>query len=171
MQRLINLLIAATLVAAASVAEANWTANVGYQNPAVSTWGLNLLYIGSTWGFEAGIGWIDANAHVDEDDDDDGDGAEDEADDDDDNASLALAGDIDVKYFFMSGSARPFVQGGFGVGIGATAGDSGGAGAGVGGGFAGVGVLLGSPGFYGYGSFNVNGSDYTFVQAGLGIDI
>lgn len=171
MLRTTNFLLAVMLVAGASVAEANWTVNVGYQNPVVSSWGLNLLYIGSSWGFEVGVGWIDANANIDGDDDDDGNGKNDEADDDDDKASLALAGDVDVKYFFMPGSARPFAQAGFGVGFGATAGDDAGAGAGTGGGFAGVGILLGSPTFYGYGSFNVNGSDHTFVQAGLGADI
>jgi hypothetical protein len=167
----LRFLVALILACCSGIAEANWTANVGYQNPAVSTWGLNLFYIGQSWGFEAGIGWIDANAHVD-DDDDDGDGADDGSDDDDDDkASVALAGDIDLKYFLTGGSARLFFQGGFGVGLGATAGDDSGAGAGLGGGFAGLGVLLGSPSMYGYASFNVNGNDDTFVQAGLGVDI
>lgn len=170
MTHLMNYVIAGLLVASASTAQANWTLNIGYQNPAVSTWGVNFLYLGSKWGFEAGIGWIDAEANVDDDDDENDDELA-KGDEDDDRASLRLAGDVDLKYFLTSGSARVFLQGGVGVGAGIAAGDDGGAGAGTGGGFGGVGVLLGSPSFYGYGSFNVNGSSHTFVQAGLGLDI
>ena len=161
------ILFAAAFFLPSSKARANWTLNVGYQNPIVSTWGLNLLYIGSQWGFEAGVGWVDAEANVDDDEDDNNNNS----DDDDDSASLEIAGDIDLKYFFASGAARPFLQGGFGVGLGAKTGDNGGAGAGTGAGFVGLGILLGSPSVYGYGSFNASSSEHTFIQAGLGVDI
>jgi hypothetical protein len=161
----ILVLVVGTLFA--SSAHANWTLNVGYQNPIVSTWGLNLLYIGSQWGFEAGIGWIDAEAKVDEDEPDNN--SNNDPDEDGSKAAIAIAGDIDLKYFFASGAARPFLQGGFGVDLGAKSGE--GAGAGTGGGFVGLGILLGSPSIYGYGSINVNGSQDSFYQAGLGVDI
>ncbi len=152
-----NILFASLVTVSSSTAHANWTLNVGYQNPIVSTWGLNLLYIGSRWGFETGIGWIDAETGTDKNDDKDS------------KASIHIAGDVDLKYFFSSGTARPFIQGGFGVGLGAQS--EVGAGAGTGGGFAGVGILLGSPKLYGYGSYNLGSSENSFVQAGLGFDI
>ena len=161
------ILLTSVVTLFSSSAFANWTLNVGYQNPIVSTWGLNLLYIGSEWGFEAGVGWVDAEANVDDDEDDNNNNPTD--DDDDDSASLRVAGDIDLKYFFMSGAARPFLQGGFGVGLGAKSGE--GAGAGTGSGFVGLGILLGSPAIYGYGSINAISSEDTFIQAGLGVDI
>jgi len=154
----------AGIVSMSSQANANWTLNLGYQNPVVSTWGLNLLYIGSQWGFEVGVGWVDAEANVDE-----AENNNNNQDRDKNKASIEIAGDVDLKYFFTSGTARPFLQGGFGVGLGAKAGE--GAGAGTGGGFVGLGILLGSPSVYGYGSFNINGSDHSFLQAGLGVDI
>jgi hypothetical protein len=92
-------------------------------------------------------------------------------DEENDRASVHVAGDIDLKYFLTSGGARAFIQGGFGLGFGAAVGDGGGAGAGTGGGFAGIGLLVGSPSVYAYGSFNLSGSQDTFLQAGLGIDI
>lgn len=150
------------------VAEANWTLNIGYHNPIVSTWGLNLLYIGSKFGFEAGVGWVEVDANGDDDQDDQpGD------DENEDTAALRIAGDVDLKYFINSGAARAFLQGGVGVGIGANAGDESGAGAGAGtgGGFAGIGLLIGSPSVYAYGSFNISGSEDTFLQAGIGFDI
>lgn len=140
------------------VAKANWSLNIGYQNPVVATWGLNLLYLGNQFGFEAGVGWVDVDGQVAD-------------DDEEDRASVRVAGDVDLKYFFNSGGARAFIQGGFGVGFGAAAGDGGGAGAGTGGGFAGIGLLVGSPSVYAYGSLNLNGSQDSFFQAGLGVDI
>ena len=148
---------------------ADWTLNVGYQNPAVSTVGVNFLYQGGRWGFETGIGWIDVDAQTDSDKDD----AEAETTEPKkgDQASVRVAGDVDVKYFFSSGGIRPFVQGGFGVGIGASAGDDSGAGAGAGGGFGGLGLFFGSGTPYGYASFNAGGGGGTFLQAGVGVDI
>jgi len=161
-------MIASFVTCASSSAFANWTLNIGYQNPIVSTWGLNFLYLGSQWGVELGVGWIDANARI-EDDDDDKNSEGSTSGESGEGASLQIAGDIDVKYFFASGTARPFLQGGFGLGFDAESGE--GIGAGTGGGFFGVGILLGSPALHGYGAFNVNGSDDSFFQAGLGVDI
>lgn len=155
----------------ATEAQANWSANVGYQNPAVSTYGLNFLYLGSQWAFETGIGWIDAEASADDDDDDAAGTATGEAKDKDDGASVHVAGDIDVKYLFSGGGLRPYIQAGVGVGIGAAAGDDSGAGAGTGGGFVGIGLFVGGTSAYGYASINAGGGDSTFVQAGIGLDI
>lgn len=159
---------------AATTASANWTWNVGYQNPAVSTFGLNLFYLGSEWGFEIGLGWIDVDARTDDEDDDEveavaGEEAEKDKDKDKDRAAVHLAGDADVKYMLSSGKFRPYLQGGFGLGIGASS-DSG-AGAGTGGGFAGLGILAGSPALYVYGSYNLNSARNGFVQAGVGFDL
>jgi hypothetical protein len=58
------------------------------------------------------VGWIDAKANIDN----DGNNCTNNNDtDDDDSASIKVAGDIDLKYFFSSGAARPFLQGGFGL--------------------------------------------------------
>jgi hypothetical protein len=166
MRSILKTLLVTIAILCSSSASANWTLNVGYQNPIVSTWGLNLLYIGSHWGLEAGVGWIDAKANIDNDGND---STNNNDTGDDDSASIKVAGDIDLKYFFSSGAARPFLQGGFGVGLGAKSGE--GAGAGTGGGFVGLGILLGSPAIYAYGSINASSSENTFVQAGLGVDI
>ncbi len=138
-----------------SVASAAWSLNLGFHNPPNSTFGVNFLYFGSQWGFEAGVGWVDARST------DNGKS---------DTTSVAATGDVNGKYFFTSGSVRPYLQGGIGVGIGAAAGDRGGVGAGASGLFAGAGLLFGSPKFYGYGSYNVTqGSG--FGQAGIGFGL
>lgn len=153
-----RLLLLTALLFCASKAQAGaWTWNVGYHNPAVSTFGLNLLWFGSEFGFEAGIGWIDVSS-VEETN-----GAKKKS-----STKLNIAGDVDGKYFLTSGKFRPYLQAGFGIGFGATTGDDAGASAGTGGGFGGIGLLIGSPDFYAYGSFNMNGSKETFAQAGIG---
>jgi len=165
-------------------ARASWTVNAGYHNPAVSTYGLNLLNIGTNWGFEIGVGWIDVAVQ------------------DDDSKSLArvpvpvaaegrvspslvrqdetrfaLAGGASLKYFFSSGKVRPYLQGGADFGIGATTGkdkdgkDDGGAGASAFGPYGGLGLLIGSPSFYIYGAYNLAEHQNTFAQAGLGIGL
>jgi hypothetical protein len=171
------IIVGVLLWGAASPARADWTWNVGYQNPAVSTVGLNLFYIGPKWGFETGIGWVDVRANADDDadndKDDDGDGVVDEdgEKDDDDGASLRLAGDVDLKYFLGSGGARVFLQAGLGIGIGAAAGDNSGVGAGTGAPFGGVGALFGGPSLYAYVSGNVRSDLDPFLQAGIGFDL
>ena len=163
-------------------ARASWTVNAGYHNPAVSTYGLNLLNIGTNWGFEVGVGWIDVAVQ------------------DDDSKSLlhvpapataesgaarrvlrdetkfTLAGGASLKYFFSSGKVRPYLQGGADFGIGATTGKDGdgkdgGAGASAFGPYGGLGLLIGSPSFYIYGAYNLAEHQNTFAQAGIGIGI
>ena len=150
----------------APLARAEWTANVGYHNPVDATIGLNLLYFGKPWAFEVGLGWIDAST--------------DKTTTKDKNSSsktkttggsVAAAGDVDVKYLFGASKFRPYVQAGVGVGIGAGAGSSVGLGASAGGLFAGIGLMLGSPGFYGYGSYNGDKYGNTFAQGGLGVSL
>ena len=157
MQKLVKRLVglACSLLLLASPAVADWTWNVGYHNPAGSTVGLNLLYLGPTFGFEAGLGWIDVRADSDDDKKTDG--------------SFAAAGDVNLKYFVSSGKVRPYAQAGVAIGFGARTGS--GAGASTGGGFAGLGLLIGSPSFYGYGAYDLDGSRSAFVQAGLGFDL
>lgn len=150
---------------------ANWTLNLGYQNPRPATYGVNFLYVGSQWGFEAGIGWIDVDAEADTDDDDDDEGAGKKEDDDDENdASFAVAGDVDVKYFFSSGGVRPYLQLGLGAGLGAD--DDSGVHAGAGGPFVGLGIFGGSPSLYVYVAASTSGSrDAPRIEAGIGFDI
>ncbi len=167
MQKLVKRLVGlgCSLLLLASPAAADWTWNVGYHNPAGSTVGLNLLYLGQTFGFEAGLGWLDVRADSD-------DSKDDKVNSDDDKktgGSFAAAGDVNLKYFFGSGTFRPYAQAGVGVGLGARTGS--GAGASTGGGFAGLGLLIGSPSFYGYGAYNLDGSRNAFGQAGLGFDL
>lgn len=150
----------------AAPAHAVWTWNIGYHNPAVSTLGLNFLYLGTDWGFETGIGWIDVRSNAE-----DAKETETTADDNKESTSLTVAGDVDVKYFLTSGKFRPYLQGGVGVGLGAKTGSGGGVGAGTGEGFGGLGVLFGSQALYAYASYNLNGSKSAFVQAGVGADL
>ena len=151
---------------------ANWTLNLGYQNPRPATYGVNFLYVGSQWGFEAGIGWIDVDAEADTDDEaDEANDKDDEDDEDDENdASLAVAGDIDVKYFFANGGVKPYLQLGLGAGLGAD--DDSGFHAGAGGPFVGLGIFAGSPSLYVYVAASTSGSrDAPRIEAGIGFDI
>lgn len=151
------LLIAAswsTTAAAAAAASASsasaWSFNLGWHNPVQALIGFNAQYLGSTLGFEAGIGWADV-----------------EADEDRRKASLALLGDANMKYLFMAGWFRPYVE--LGVtfsnnyylaketGLDLTTGSA----------FFGGGAIVGSPNFYGYLSgLYWNGKPWT--QFGLG---
>jgi hypothetical protein len=148
-----------------SPALANWTLNIGYQNPATSQFGLNFLYVGSKLGFEIGIGY--AQFEIDDEDDNNANG---NSDDDDDNVTAGIGGDIDLKYFFSGSSVKPYLQGGFAMGQSLTAGDDTGVNIGLGGPFVGLGLFLGSPGFYGYVAANYGGGDL-YAQAGIGFDI
>lgn len=158
---MLAMLVAVLMVA--TPARAEWTLNLGYQNPAVSTFGVNFLHFWTNWAFEIGVGWVDINAR------------EKTSKNDDDTtttskkASFAAAGDVDFKYLFSSGGVRPFLQGGMGIGIGAASDE--GLGAGMGGGFFGGGLFFGSPSFYGYASYNLSGSKEGFLQGGIGFDI
>ncbi len=151
---------------------ADWTLNVGYHNPRPATYGVNFLYIGTSWGFEAGIGWLDVNAEKSADDDDvdaKNGTANDDAKDDGD-ASFAIAGDVDLKYFLASGGARPYLQ--FGIGAGFGADDDSGFDAGAGGPFGGIGLLAGSPSLYLYVAASVDGAaNDPRLEAGIGFDL
>ncbi len=142
---------------------ANWTLNLGYHNPLNAQVGINFMRLSGNWGFEVGIGWIDLDT-IDTD--------KDKKDPDtkgDDTAHAAIAGELDLKYFFSSGSVRPFLQGGFGTGIAAEVGKKIDAGAGIGGPFIGGGLFFGSPGFYAY--LSTIFADHFPLQAGIGFDI
>lgn len=143
-------------------AMAEWTWNIGWQNPANATVGVNFLYLGSKWGFECGIGAVKADS-------------EDTTDDEErkTNANLAVAGDIDVKYFFGSSGGRglrPYLQVGVGAGAGATVGEDADAGAGVGGPFAGLGFLGDAGSWYVYAAYNISRHSNGYPQAGIGFD-
>lgn len=143
---------------------ANWTLNLGYHNPVYSKVGVNFLYWGSQWNFEIGVGWIDGDAHADDD--------KDEENKDDDHVSAAAAGDIDLKYRFMTGTFSPYIQGGFGASTAARVGDDSGADANVGGPFVGLGFFIGKPAFHVYvaGNYMID-PETTQIQGGIGFDI
>ncbi len=164
MKRL-GLALLGLVVAAPAAVAGDWTWNIGYHNPVVSTFGLNLLWFGQDFGFEAGIGWIDVNSSTakKKDDTSGADGKE--------TTHVTVAGGLNGKYFLTGGKLRPYLQAGIGIGIGASAGEHSGIGAGTGAGYGGIGLMAGSPGFYGYGAFNIDGSKDTFLQAGLGADL
>ena len=159
-------LLVAVVCCSGQTARANWTLNLGYHNPVNATVGLNVLYFATQWAFEAGLGWIDAKT---EQTSDTSNGSTSKTKTN--GGSIHAAGDIDVKYLFASGKMRPYLQAGIGVGLGAGAGSAAGFGASAGGFFGGIGLMLGSPDLYGYGSFNSDKDGNTFAQAGLGVDI
>ena len=134
---------------------AGWTGNLGYNNPPGSI-GLNFLYLATKWGFEAGIGRVNADSTTD-----DSSTKEDES-----SSSVGLTGDLNLKYFFTRGTFNPYMQAGVGAGIGAS---GSGVGAGLGGGFLGAGILIGNEGFHIYGG--VVGSSSIAGQAGIGIKL
>lgn len=138
---------------------ATTTFNAGWHNPPVSTWGINALWMGPTWGFEIGVGQVEAS------------GSSSDNDEDDDSASLAIGGGLNGKYFFAGGRARPYAQLGIGLGFNGTVGDNGGAGAGAGGVYGGLGIMMGSESFYGYGSVNAASNEHVFGQIGMGFGI
>lgn len=146
---------------------ANWTLNLGYQNPLNALIGVNFMRFSGNWGFEIGIGWVDLTT-IDTDKEDKP-STRNNNDDEDDTAHAAIAGEIDIKYFFSSGSVRPFLQGGFGAGVAAEVGKHIDADAGVGGPFIGGGLFMGSPQFYGY--ISTIFADHLPLQAGIGFDI
>lgn len=164
MVRWMKPLLGLVVMLSAEIAAANWTLNVGYHNPTNATYGLNFLYLGSRWGFEVGVGWLDF-ATVNTDD------ADEDEEKTDDTAAGVIAGDVDLKYFFKGSGLRPYLQVGAGAFVGASAGKETDAAAGLGGLFYGVGVLAGSPKFYGYASGLLGRHDDVTLQAGLGFDL
>jgi hypothetical protein len=147
----------------ASPSYANWTLNLGYHNPMNAKLGANFLYWGSQWNFEIGIGWVDGDAKATDD--------KDEAVKDDDKVAFAAAGDVNLKYRFTTGAVAPYLQVGLGASTGASVGDQTDADANLGGPFAGIGLMLGKPAFYGYAAYNLTKSEDGHFQAGIGFDI
>ena len=155
--------VAGLVAPAGARASAEWTANIGYHNPVISTYGLNFLYFGQNLGFEIGLGWIDVQSESTKESDDASNTKKSTG------TSLHLAGDLDVKYFLSSGKFRPYIQAGVAYGVGAST--ESGASAGTGGGFAGLGIMAGTPDLYLYGAYDLNSSRDGFVQAGIGTSI
>lgn len=154
---------------------ADWSWNLGHQNPPGATVGLNFLYEGSKWDFETGIGWIDAKAEADDDkstEDDQKTDEEKKEEEKKNRASISAAGDVNLKYLLASGGAiRPYIQGGFGVGVGVAAGHNSGAGAGTGAPFGGLGIFIGRRPLYVYLGAAAGTSLDPFLQGGLGFDL
>lgn len=156
------------LLLVSSTAFANWTLNLGYHNPLNAGVGLNFMRLSGNWGFEIGLGWVNLDT-IDTDEKDKPKTNSNKDGDDKDTAHAAVAGEIDIKYFFSSGSFRPFLQAGFGAAVAAEVGKHMDADAGIGGPFIGGGLFMGSPSFYGYVSTIF--ADHFPLQAGIGFDI
>ncbi|RZA27261.1 MAG: hypothetical protein EOP10_00690 [Proteobacteria bacterium] len=165
-QKLLLLLIFLPFAITSNTAKANWTLNLGYHNPVNSHLGVNFNYWGSQWNFELGIGWIDGDAQAAEDKDNNG------TNEEKNHVSAAAAGDIDIKYRFLTGTFAPFVQGGFGASTWAQVGDESGADANLGGPFVGAGFFIGKPAFHVYvaGNYMITPKT-TQIQGGIGFDI
>ena len=145
-------------------AKANWSLNLGYNNPPGSL-GVNFLYWSGKIGFEVGIGQVKASAESENTDTSSGGG------DTDGNNTLGVGGAISGKYFFSGGGVAPYVQLGVGAGFGVSSDEDGSdAGAGVGGLYGGVGLMFGNPSLYFYGGL-ISGGNNSSVQAGIGFDI
>jgi hypothetical protein len=147
------------LVPLSSQAKEGWSFNVGYQNPPGATIGANFLRLWSHFAIELGIGWVNLNNPSRTSNPQNGTNG---------SSSLAIAGDANLKYLFMNGDLRPYIQGGFSVASVTSVGDNTGIAAGVGGGFFGGGLFLTGQSVYAYGSINSAGGLNTFFQAGLG---
>lgn len=135
-----------------SNAYANFTLNLGYQNPVGSTVGLNLLYLAQPLSFEIGVGWIQAST--------------------DPAMRLALGGDLDLKYFFSASGLRPYLQAGLGYGIAqATSKTHSSTDLQTFAPFAGLGLFAGEPSFHAYVALNTFADLTLALQGGLGIDL
>ena len=67
---------------------ANWTLNLGYNNPPSATVGANFLYFAKNFAFEIGLGWVDGEATSSDDDDEDNN--PNDADDGEDRCKLSV---------------------------------------------------------------------------------
>lgn len=140
-----SLLVLLMALSLSFTAQANWTWNIGYQNPPGALVGVNLMYLGTQWAFEAGVGSITNSDN-----------------------STSVGGDLNLKYLFGTGWFRPYLEAGVGLSTGAKTGDNAGVSAGTGGGFVGGGLLLKGNPFYVYlGAVSAN---TTIPQVGLGFD-
>jgi len=129
---------------------------LGWHNPPGATVGLNAMWLWTNVAAELGLGWVkldsvDTNSNTDQ-----------------DTSTMVILGDANLKYLFMSGALRPYIQGGFGTGVYAAVGDVNDFDIGIGGGFLGAGLYLMVGGGYLYGSYNLTGEEGRFAQAGVG---
>lgn len=144
---------------ASNSAFADVSLGAGWHNPPGAEFGVNLMFAGKNLALELGVGRADADTY-------DGDNRKD--DDADDTAAVSTIGDIDLKYMFLSGAVRPYLQGGFGLALSGRAGGDAGASASTGDSFVGAGLLFKGSALFGYlGAYAWEASDVK-PQAGIG---
>jgi hypothetical protein len=112
--------------------------------------GVNVIALGSTFGFEFGVGGISADS-------------------DKKNGRGGLWGDVDAKFFFAE-KLRPYVEAGFATGLGGQAGDDSGVGVSAGSPFVGGGLLYQGSTIFGYAAadYRWNSKDWIVPVFGLG---
>lgn len=162
---LVQIIVLCGLTASALIpaggARAEVSLNGGWHNPPGSELGLNLMFSGKNLALELGVGRASGSTYDADNNKDD--------DDADDTAAVATVGDIDLKYMFLSGKVRPYLQGGFGLALSGRAGGEAGASASTGDSFVGAGLLFKGSSVYGYiAGYTWEGSDIK-PQAGIGV--
>ena len=149
-------LMAIIVLLGANNAFANWTMNVGYQNPPGAKIGVNFLYWGSSdFLYELGVGGVAADVDTNEDN---------EVTDSD----LWVSGGANIKYLFMNSDIAPYVEGGFHTGLHLDFDD--GINMGAGNLYGGLGMILGKADFYFYLGAFTHGESFA-GKLGLGWDI
>lgn len=155
-QNILKALLLAFSLLLTNAAHANWTMNIGYNNPPGSTVGLNFLYWGSSgFVYELGIGGLAADIDTNE---------ENEVTDSD----LWIGGAANIKYLFTNSNIAPYLEGGFHTGLHIDFDD--GVDAGAGNLFGGLGLMMGKPNFYFYLGTFTHGENF-WAKLGLGWDI
>lgn len=130
-------------------ANAQLSLNIGYQNPVEANFGANILYTWTDWAAELGVGFLGSGKN------------------NADKSALRIGGDLDLKYMFLGGSLRPFLQSGMYWDFSSTLSDND-----LNFGnkfFAGAGFFVFGSGVYSYASYNT-GPPGWFLQAGLGFN-
>ncbi len=144
-----RLLIIAALTLPYNSSLADWSANLGANNPFTSNLGVNFMYMWPSWAVEAGLGYISG------------------VDRGDDTSGINLGGGVNGKYLYRQGLFIPYIQ----VGIGLSSGVTGeGAGRGSDGLLFGFGMFVWATEFHIYASYNlVNGEG--LAQFGIGFPL